>query len=197
MKLTNKTARQDYGETWVGRKKKYEVRIYYSCHPMRKENPHWYYTLSKDDYSYNSLWDDLRYESKEDCTSAAENKVDELVKMVIEVQFYQESRYIMKDVDCGINIVLEDGIYDITDKISGFSLHSGTNEEGIIALLEENSEKIYNVEEDKCCWIYQYSRRTIEDFVMLNKIHNYGDDFTRFLDELLQTNSKVFYIDIC
>ena len=47
---------------------------------MRKENPHWYYTLSKDDYSYNSLWDDFRYESKEDCTSAAENKVDELVK---------------------------------------------------------------------------------------------------------------------
>ena len=103
----------------------------------------------------------------------------------------------MKDIDCGINIGLEDGIYDITDKISGFSLHSGTNEEGIIALLEENNEKIYNVEEDKCCWIYQYSRKTIEDFVMLNKIHNYGDDFTRFLDELLQTNSKVFYIDIC
>ena len=80
MKLTNKTACWGYGETWVGRKKKYKVRIYYSCHPMRKENPHWYYTLSKDDYSYNSLWDDFRYESKEDCTSAAENKVDELVK---------------------------------------------------------------------------------------------------------------------
>lgn len=115
----------------------------------------------------------------------------------MKVQFYQESRYIMKDVDCGTNISSQDGIYDITDIISGFSLHSGTNKEGIIALLEGNSGKIYNVEEDKCCWIYQYSRRTIEDFVMLNKIHNYGDDFTRFLDELLQTNSKVFYIDIC
>ena len=38
------------------------------------------YTLRRDDYFYNSLWNDLRYESKEDCINAAENKVDELVK---------------------------------------------------------------------------------------------------------------------
>lgn len=80
MRLTSKTGRWDYGETWVGKKKKYKVKIYYSAHPMRKEPPHWYYTLSKDGYFYNSLWDDLKYESKEDCVSAAEKKVDELVK---------------------------------------------------------------------------------------------------------------------
>ena len=80
MRLTNKIGRWDYGETWVGKKKKYEVKIYYSAHPMRKEPPHWYYTLSKDGYSYNSLWDDLKYKSKEDCVSAAEKKVYELVK---------------------------------------------------------------------------------------------------------------------
>ena len=31
-------------------------------------------------YFYNSLWNDLRYESKENCISAAESKIDELVK---------------------------------------------------------------------------------------------------------------------
>ena len=80
MRLTNKTGRWDYDETWVGRKKNYDVRINYSNHPMRKENPYWYYALSKDEYSYNSLWDDLEYESKEDCISAVEKKIDELVK---------------------------------------------------------------------------------------------------------------------
>ena len=80
MRLTNKTGRWDYGETWVGRKKNYEVRINYSAHPMRKEEPHWYYTLSKDKYSYNSSWDGLKYTSKEECANAAETKIDELVK---------------------------------------------------------------------------------------------------------------------
>ena len=103
----------------------------------------------------------------------------------------------MKDVDGGININLDDGIYVITNNISGFSLHSGTNKELIIALLEGNSEKIYNIEEDKCCWIYQYSRRTIEDFIRLAKVDNCGEDFDRFLKDLLRTDSNVFYIDIC
>lgn len=80
MRLTNKTERWDYGETWVGRKKNHKVKIYYSSRPIRKETSYWYYTLNKEEYSYNSLLDDLKYESKEDCTSAAKKKVDKLVK---------------------------------------------------------------------------------------------------------------------
>ncbi len=80
MRLVNKTQRWDYGETWIGRKKNYEVRINFSVHPLKKENPHWYYMLSKGDYSYNSLWDELKYGSKEECAIAAEDKVEQLVR---------------------------------------------------------------------------------------------------------------------
>lgn len=103
----------------------------------------------------------------------------------------------MKDVDGGINIAINDGIYNIVNNVAGFSLHSGTDKDGIISLLKENSEKNYNMEEDECCWIYQYSRKAIKDFVVLDKAHSYGEDFTRFLHELLKTESDVFYIDIC
>lgn len=80
MRLTNKTLRWDYGETWVGRKKNYEVKISYSAHLLNKETPYWYYVLKKGDYAYNSLWNDLKYPSKEDCVNAAEIKIDELIK---------------------------------------------------------------------------------------------------------------------
>lgn len=75
MKLVNKTKRWDYGEMWVGRKKNYEVNINYSSHPLRKENPYWYYTLRKGNYTYNSLWDELKYKSKEECINAVEEKL--------------------------------------------------------------------------------------------------------------------------
>ena len=80
MRLVNKTPRWDYGEIWVGRKKNYEVRINYASHPMRKEEPYWYFILNKDSYSYNSLWEDLKYLSKEECVNVAETKIDELIK---------------------------------------------------------------------------------------------------------------------
>ena len=103
----------------------------------------------------------------------------------------------MKDCDGGIKInQKEDGFFEI-ESIAGFSLHSGVDSDGIISLLKGNSEKIYNVEEHECCWIYQYNRRTIEDFVILDRTNEYGKDFTDFLQKLLETDSEIFYIDIC
>lgn len=103
----------------------------------------------------------------------------------------------MKDCDGGIKIhTTQDGAFEV-ESIAGFSLHSGVNSDEIISLLKSNSEKIYNLEDAECCWIYQYNRKTIEDFVILDKMNQYGEDFTNFLQELLQTDSNVFYINIC
>lgn len=75
---------------------------------------------------------------------------------------------------------LNESVYFLIRK----SLHSDVNSDRIISLLKSNSEKIYNLEDTECYWIYQYNRKTIEDF-------------TNFLQELLQTDSNVFYINIC
>ena len=47
---------------------------------MNKENPFWYFLLEKDDYRYNSLWNDEKYDSQDRCVEAVENKIDELTK---------------------------------------------------------------------------------------------------------------------
>lgn len=80
MRLTDKTKKWDYGKTLEGRKKNYKVVIYYSEHPMGKEHPFWYFMLKKDNYTYNSLWNNLKFETQDQCSKAAEDKIDELVK---------------------------------------------------------------------------------------------------------------------
>ena len=79
MRLTDKTGQWDYGKSLEGRKKKYKVIINYSAHPMNKEKPFWYYLLEKDEYRYNSVWSDEKFESQDQCVEAAENKIDELI----------------------------------------------------------------------------------------------------------------------
>lgn len=80
MKLRNRTGKYDYDQTLVGRKKNFKVTIRCSAHPMDKER-FWYYILDKDDYGYNSLWDGLKFNNQEQCIEAAENKIDELIKV--------------------------------------------------------------------------------------------------------------------
>ena len=73
MRLVDKTNRWDSHKTYVGRKKNYKVQI---CETLNKN---WYYILDKDDYGYNSLWDKLDYKTQEECVTAAEKKINELV----------------------------------------------------------------------------------------------------------------------
>lgn len=76
MRLVDKTGKWDYGKRLEGRRKNYKVII--SCSESAK--PYWYYLLGKDDYRYNSLWDNAKFENQEQCVKAAEGKIDELVK---------------------------------------------------------------------------------------------------------------------
>lgn len=103
----------------------------------------------------------------------------------------------MKDVGGGIEIIKDDGYFEIVTEISAFSLHSGVDRDAIVALLKENSEKTYNVDGEECLHVYQYSRNMIENLAKLDETNHYGEDFTMFLNELFETESDVFYIDIC
>lgn len=76
MKLTDKTRKWDYGKMLVGKKKNFKVAIGYSNHPLKGEQ-FWYFTLRKDDYMYNSLWDNLKFDNQDQCVDAAENKIEE------------------------------------------------------------------------------------------------------------------------
>lgn len=80
MRLTNKTDRWEYGETWVGRKKNFKVTIRSHDNPMIKEEPYWYFLLDKEQFNYNSLSEDRKYKTREECTYAAEQKIDELIR---------------------------------------------------------------------------------------------------------------------
>lgn len=79
MRLTDKTEHWNYGEVLIGRKKKYEVRIEHVALPMQK-SPYWYFGLNKEGFAYNSLWDNLKFKTQEECVSAAEEKIEEIEK---------------------------------------------------------------------------------------------------------------------
>ena len=78
MRLTEKKRNWSADRDFKGQKKKYEVTISLSA----REKPYWYYKLNKKDekYSYNCLWENLKYNTQEECVSACEAKIDELVK---------------------------------------------------------------------------------------------------------------------
>lgn len=77
MRLTDKTGHWNSGNVLIGRKKKYEVRIEHVAHPMSK-SPYWYFELNKEEVGYNSLWDNIKFKTQEECVSAAEEKIEEL-----------------------------------------------------------------------------------------------------------------------
>lgn len=70
--------------TLVGKKKNYVVKIHFAAKSYIDKSEYWWFFIEKDDirYNYNSLWDDLKYETKEDCVSACEKKIDELCKKI-------------------------------------------------------------------------------------------------------------------
>lgn len=83
LRLTDKTERWSMGnKTLVGRKKNYEVKILFSAKNYVNETEYWWFSIHKKDikYSYNSLWDSLKFKTKEECVAACEKKVDELSK---------------------------------------------------------------------------------------------------------------------
>ena len=80
MRLTNKSERFDMGETWVGRKKNYNVSVNSHREMRSMVTQYWYFLLSKDGKAYNLLWDNIRYNSKEECAKGAEEKIEELLK---------------------------------------------------------------------------------------------------------------------
>lgn len=83
MRLTDKTEKWSIGnKTLVGRKKNYIVKIHLSVQNYIDKDKYWWFLIRKEDikYSYNSLWDGLKYKTKEECISDCEKKIDELVK---------------------------------------------------------------------------------------------------------------------
>ena len=82
MKLVDKTRTFDSQRMFKGKYKKCDVIIYYSASSIRKEVPYWYYTFNKkgEDCRYNSLWENMKYSTQEECVTACENKINELVK---------------------------------------------------------------------------------------------------------------------
>lgn len=81
MKLREKNIRWDSGKTFVGKKKKYNVTVSYTPTDFTGKKDYWYFLIDKKDvnYAYNSLWDNLHYETQEECVVAVEKKIDELV----------------------------------------------------------------------------------------------------------------------
>lgn len=80
MRLIDKSnAWDDDDKTFVGKKSNYIVTIKYAAMRFQRGNPFWYFTLDKDRYAYNSIWDDRKFETQDECVKAAENKIKELV----------------------------------------------------------------------------------------------------------------------
>lgn len=80
MRLTDKTEPWNMGnKTFEGKRKGFEVFIHYICYGIG-EKPYWFYTIIKEQYAYNSLWDNLKFDTKEECVAECEKRIDLEVK---------------------------------------------------------------------------------------------------------------------
>lgn len=86
MRLTDKTARWSANKRYVGKYKKFNCDIYYSADKglscEHKPNPYWYYCCTDQEtgVSHNSLWDNQKYTSKEECHDACVAYIDKIIK---------------------------------------------------------------------------------------------------------------------
>lgn len=78
MRLKDITGRFDSSKFYKGRYKKFDCHINYSSN-----NNVWYYTVNsndKRDINYNSLWNDIKFKTQEDCVEACQKYIDEVIK---------------------------------------------------------------------------------------------------------------------
>ncbi len=82
MKLVDKTDTWSRGnKTYEGRYKKHICTIDFSSSKSFSVNPYWYYTFTNTitDKNYNSLWDGLKFETKEECHDACITAIDKIL----------------------------------------------------------------------------------------------------------------------
>lgn len=78
MRLKDVTRRFDSNKFYKGKYKKFECHINYTSY-----SDSWYYHISsndKRDIRYNSLWDELKFKTQEDCIEACQKYIDEVIK---------------------------------------------------------------------------------------------------------------------
>ena len=78
MRLKDVTRRFDNSKFYKGKYKKFECHINYSS-----SYNSWYYCIdSKDkrDIRYNSLWNDIKFKTQEECVNACQKYIDEINK---------------------------------------------------------------------------------------------------------------------
>lgn len=82
MRLTDKTARWSFGcKHLEGRYKGFKCTISFSSQHYSKI-PYWYYlfTDTKTDKTFNSLWENLKFETQEKCHDACVEKINQILK---------------------------------------------------------------------------------------------------------------------
>lgn len=82
MKLVDKTEPYSMGSrNFMGKYKKWICNISYSSRRgFENETPFWYFYCKKEDNRFNSLWKELKYNSKEECHDACIKYINEQEK---------------------------------------------------------------------------------------------------------------------
>lgn len=78
MKLKDVTRRFDSSKFYKGKYKKFECRINYSSNLDC-----WYYCIDSNDerdIRCNSLWNDIKFKTQEECVNACQKYIDEVIK---------------------------------------------------------------------------------------------------------------------
>lgn len=77
MRLTDKTPLWGMGnKTFVGKRKGFNADINYVCYDLKPTEPYWFYTIWEGKFAYNSLWDNLKFDTKEECVAECEKRID-------------------------------------------------------------------------------------------------------------------------
>lgn len=78
MRLKDSTGRWDINKFYKGKYKKFECHINYASNDNI-----WYYVINsndKRDIRYNSLWNEIKFKTQEECVIACQKYIDEVLK---------------------------------------------------------------------------------------------------------------------
>ena len=78
MRLKDITGRFDSSKFYKGKYKKFECHINYSSNLDS-----WYYCIDSNDeryIRYNSLWNDIKFKTQEECVNACQEYIDKVIK---------------------------------------------------------------------------------------------------------------------
>jgi len=99
----------------------------------------------------------------------------------------------MKDIDVYTKIVIVNSELELDGELTGFSLHRKIKSYEIVEELINNKNGELLIDNDSC---YVFTKDKLKELLEKQKIKQYGKDYIVFLENCINSEYEIFYIEI-